>query len=52
MPPLNMTAKDGTIIGLEADLAGIFAVAMDVRLTMKPMQFDDLLPALQAGKIE
>ena len=52
MPPLNMTTKDGKIIGYEPDLAAIFADAMGVKLTMKPMRFSDLLPALQAGKVD
>lgn len=52
MPPLNMTTKDGQIIGFEADLAQIFASAMEVKLTLKPMHFDELLPALEAGKID
>jgi polar amino acid transport system substrate-binding protein len=52
MPPLNMTTKDGQIIGFEADVAKIFASAMEVKLTLKSMHFDELLPALQAGTID
>ena len=52
MPPLNMKTKDGQIIGLEADLAKIFAAGMEVKLTLKAMHFDELLPALQAGKVD
>jgi polar amino acid transport system substrate-binding protein len=52
MPPLNMTTKDGQIIGFEADIAKIFASAMEVKLTLKSMHFDELLPALEAGKID
>ena len=52
MPPLNMTTKDGQIIGLEVDLARMFANAMEVKLTLKPMHFNDLLPALEAGQVD
>jgi polar amino acid transport system substrate-binding protein len=52
MPPLNMTTKDGQIIGMEVDLARFFANGMGVKLTLKPMRFNDLLPALEAGKVD
>jgi polar amino acid transport system substrate-binding protein len=52
MPPLNMTTKDGRIVGAEVDLVRTFAGAMGVKLTMKPMPFDELLPALDAGKVD
>jgi len=52
MPPLNMTTKDGRIIGMEPDLARIMARAMGVRLTLKVVPFADLLPALEAGTVD
>jgi polar amino acid transport system substrate-binding protein len=52
MPPLNMTTKDGQIIGMEMDLARFFAEGMEVKLTLNPMRFNDLLPALVAGKVD
>jgi polar amino acid transport system substrate-binding protein len=52
MPPLNMTTKDGQIIGMEMDLAHLFAGGMDVKLTLKPMHFNDLLSALEKGQID
>jgi polar amino acid transport system substrate-binding protein len=52
MPPLNMTTKDGQIVGLEMDLARLFAEGMEVKLTLKPMRFNDLLPALAAGQVD
>ena len=52
MPPLNMKTKDGQIIGMEMDLARIFAIGMGVKLTLKPMPFKDLLPALKTGKVD
>lgn len=52
MPPLNMTTKDGEIIGLEPDMANMMAQAMGVKVTFKTMPFGDLLPALEAGKVD
>ena len=52
MPPLNMTTKDGEIIGLEIDLAKAMAKSMGVKLRIEAMQFHELLPALEAGKID
>jgi polar amino acid transport system substrate-binding protein len=52
MPPLNMTMKDGQIAGMEIDLARLIAGALDVKLTLKQMPFNDLLPALQAGQVD
>jgi polar amino acid transport system substrate-binding protein len=52
MPPLNMTLKDGSIVGLEVDLATLLANGIGVKLALKPMPFNDLLPALEAGQVD
>jgi polar amino acid transport system substrate-binding protein len=52
MPPLNMTLKDGRIVGMEVDIATMMANSIEVKLTLKPMNFSDLLPALEAGQID
>ena len=52
MPPLNMKAKDGRIMGYDADLARLIARYMGVDLKLEAMAFSDLLPALEAGKID
>lgn len=52
MPPLNMTTKDGRIIGLDIDLANYIADSLNVRLKKEKMLFKDLLPALEAGKVD
>ena len=52
MPPFNMTSKDGKIIGYEADLARFLADSLGVKLEFKTMQFSELLPALEAGKVD
>jgi polar amino acid transport system substrate-binding protein len=52
MPPLNMTLKDGSIAGLEVDLATLMANGIGVKLTLKPIPFNGLLPALEAGQVD
>jgi polar amino acid transport system substrate-binding protein len=51
-PPLTVKAKDGKVIGLDADLSMIIAEAMGVKLRLKTMPFPELLPALEAGRID
>jgi polar amino acid transport system substrate-binding protein len=52
MPPLNMTTKEGDIIGFDVDLAQNIASGMGVTLKLKAMPFSELLPALEAGSID
>ena len=52
MPPLNMTSKDGEVIGLEADMARYIAGSMGVDLKMTTMPFVKLLPALKKREID
>ena len=52
MPPLNMTLKDGRIVGMEVDIATRMATGIGVKLTLKPMPFNELLPALEAGQLD
>jgi len=49
---MNMTTRDGEVIGLEPDIANQMAAAMGVKATFKTMPFADLLPALEAGKVD
>jgi len=51
-PPLTAKNKGGKIIGLDADLARYMANAMDVKLRFEVMPFPELLPALEAGKVD
>jgi polar amino acid transport system substrate-binding protein len=51
-PPLNARDKNGELIGLEADLARLMAVSLGVKEKMIAMPFAELLPALQAGKVD
>ena len=52
MPPFNMTTREGKVIGFEPDLAQYLASAMDVKLRLETMPFAELLPALEAGKVD
>jgi polar amino acid transport system substrate-binding protein len=52
MPPLNMTSKDGEVIGFEVDLAKRMASAIGVKLRIKTIQFSMLLPALERGEVD
>jgi polar amino acid transport system substrate-binding protein len=52
MPPLNMTTKEGELIGYEVDLARAMAEAMGVRAKLSVIPFAELLPTLQSGKID
>jgi polar amino acid transport system substrate-binding protein len=52
MPPLNMTTKDGEIIGLEPDIARGIATAMGVKLRFETMPFSGLLPSLEEGRVD
>ena len=52
MPPLNMTTREDKLIGLDADLAAIIADAMNVKLNLQSIPFAELLPALEAGRID
>ncbi len=52
MPPLNMTTKDGDVIGLEMDLAERMAEEMGVKVEFKAIPFAELLPTLEAGGVD
>jgi polar amino acid transport system substrate-binding protein len=51
-PPLNARAKTGEIIGLDADIARSIAGNMGVKVRFATMAFSELLPALEAGKVD
>lgn len=52
MPPFNMTTKEGDVIGLEPDMAELMAEEMGVKLRFEVIPFSELLPALEAGKVD
>jgi polar amino acid transport system substrate-binding protein len=52
MPPMNMTTKDGELIGMEIDLVKSIALSMGVKYRFETMPFSELLPVLQKGKVD
>jgi polar amino acid transport system substrate-binding protein len=52
MPPLNMTAKNGEVIGFEIDMVRMMAKALGAELKVKTMSFHELLPALELNKVD
>ena len=51
-PPLNATTKAGEVIGFDADIAKFIALSMGVKVKFSKMPFSELLPALEAGKVD
>lgn len=51
-PPMTATNKKGEIIGMDADIARAMATALDVTPKFVVMPFKDLLPALEAGRLD
>ncbi|HHH44786.1 MAG TPA: transporter substrate-binding domain-containing protein [Gammaproteobacteria bacterium] len=52
MPPMTYKQPSGKVIGLDVDIARVMASALDVKLNITTMPFDELIPALQAGRID
>ena len=51
-PPLNFKGKDGTMMGLEVDLATALAALMNAKLEIVQKPFGELLGALQKGEVD
>ncbi len=51
-PPFNATSRDGSLIGLEVDLAALLAQAMRVELFIVTKPFGQLQEALAAGEVD
>ena len=51
-PPFSMRAKDGTVIGYDADLAGLLAESMGVKLKIVEIPFPNLLGSLERGDVD
>jgi len=51
-PPLNMTLKDGSIVGLEVDLVEELGRALGLEVRFVPRPFAELLPALESGEVD
>lgn len=51
-PPYSIESEDGDLIGYEVDLANLLAEALGVELKIERMPFKELLPSLQANKVD
>lgn len=51
-PPLNSKDQAGQLIGLEPDLARRIAEAMGVKIKFEGMDFFELFPALESGRLD
>jgi len=51
-PPMSATNKKGEFMGMDVDLSRAMADAMGVKLKFVPIPFAELLPALEAGKVD
>jgi len=51
-PPMSMTNREGGLMGFDVDLAKALAMAMNVKLEIKPMPFGELMKALEEDKID
>lgn len=49
-PPYEYRTSDGTVAGIDADLAQAIADRLGVELEIVDMEFDSLIPALTTGK--
>jgi polar amino acid transport system substrate-binding protein len=53
LPPLTFITKDGTIEGLDIELGQMIAAILGgVKCTVVNMSFDELISALEGGKID
>ena len=51
MPSMSET-RDGKVVGFDIDMARLMASGMGVKLDIKTMPFDKLLPALEKGDVD
>ena len=52
MPTMTQADPSGKVTGFDIDIARFMASSMGVELVTKVMPFGDLLPALEAGKVD
>lgn len=52
MPPMTEKMKDGKVVGLDLDLAKLIAETMKVKLVIKVLPFEKLIPALEQGQVD
>jgi polar amino acid transport system substrate-binding protein len=52
MPPMTEALADGKVVGFDIDMARLMASGMNVKLNIKVLPFDQLLPALERGDVD
>jgi len=52
MPLMSENTPTGEVIGYDIDMAEALATSMGVKLEIKVMPFDQLIPALEQGKVD
>jgi polar amino acid transport system substrate-binding protein len=52
MPPMTEALADGKVVGFDIDMARLMASGMNVKLSIKVLPFDQLLPALERGDVD
>ncbi len=51
-PPFTVESKQGNLMGLDLDLAQLFAKAMGVKTEVRKMPIDQLISAVEQGKVD
>lgn len=51
-PPYEFYGDDGKVTGIDAEIAQAIADKLGMTLTIKDMEFDSLIPAVQTGSID
>jgi polar amino acid transport system substrate-binding protein len=52
MPPMTFKGADGEVTGLDIDLARLIASVMGVKLEVRVLPFDELVPAVKQGDVD
>ena len=51
-PPFESVDDSGNIVGLDADIAAAIAEKLNMKLVIKDMDFDSLIPSVKGGSID
>lgn len=51
-PPYEYIDDNGAVVGIDADIAAAIADKLDMKLEIKDMEFNSLIPAVKAGSID
>ena len=51
-PPFEYLAEDGAVAGIEIDILNLICAELGVELDIQQMDFDSVLPGVQAGKYD